>query len=143
MIPRWSDREWFAWEPLSMWWPRAPHARHREPPTGERGPPLNVWLGDERAVVALEVPGADPKSFDITVDEQRIRITGEVPADEPPEGHKLLRRERSVGRFERTVELPFRVESTEVEAAYERGILRIEAPRARAERPRRVEVAAH
>jgi HSP20 family protein len=56
------------------------------------------------------------------------------------EGDLVRRRERFAGEFSRTVELPFEVDTEQVEARYARGIVEIRVPRAAADRPRKIEV---
>ena len=108
----------------------------------ERFPALNLWYSDEEAVAALEVPGVDPKAIDLSVLGRVLTIQGER-AEEPgvAEG-AYYRRERAAGKFTRTVQLPFEVESDKVQANYQNGILRITLPRKESTKPRRIAIAA-
>ncbi|MEJ2751500.1 MAG: Hsp20 family protein [Chloroflexota bacterium] len=51
-----------------------------------------------------------------------------------------FRRERYCDAFERTVQLPYTVDTEGVEASAENGVLTIMLPRAEAEKPRQIEV---
>jgi HSP20 family protein len=58
------------------------------------------------------------------------------------EGATYHRRERRCGRFSRSFQLPFLVEGNEVEASFDQGVLKIELPRAEADKPKKITVKA-
>jgi HSP20 family protein len=53
---------------------------------------------------------------------------------------QYVRRERQEGEFVRTLELPFQVDPAKVKAESAKGILRLELPRAEADKPKRIAV---
>ena len=61
-------------------------------------------------------------------------------SEEAGEGATFHRRERTTGRFVRTVELPFEVDNSKIEAEYRDGILSVRLPRAEEHKPRRITV---
>jgi HSP20 family protein len=103
-------------------------------------PPLNAWVGESDAIVAAELPGVDPGNVDISVVGDTLTISGSRDAAPLKEGESYHRQERDYGRFSRTIQLPFHVEATKVEAKYARGILTITMPRAEADKPRKIAV---
>jgi HSP20 family protein len=103
-------------------------------------PAVNVWVSGDTAVVTTELPGVDPKSIDISVAGKSLTIRGSRDPEELKEGESYHRRERWSGQFTKTVEMPFNIESGKVEAKFTKGILRILAPRAEAEKPRKITV---
>jgi len=100
-------------------------------------PAVNVWVGRDKAVVTAELPGVDAAAISITVTGDTLSLSGERPADE---GQAFVRQERLVGAFSRTVQLPFRVEPDQVEAAYARGVLTITLPRLETDKPKQIAV---
>lgn len=109
--------------------------------TGEKTggiPAINYRNNGEDAVVTAEIPGIDPKDIDISVKGRTLTISGERRREEPGEGENYLLRERWQGRFSRTVELPFSVESEKVQARFHNGVLSITLPIAEAEKPRKI-----
>ena len=104
-------------------------------------PALNVWSNGEEAVVTAELPGVDPGKIDINVVRDHVTIEGAREGEELAEGTVCHRAERGVGRFARTVRLPFEVENDKVQASYRRGVLTVTLPRAEATKPRRIEIA--
>lgn len=109
--------------------------------TPQTYPAMNVWTNDEGAVITAELPGTNPDEIDISVSGSSVTLSGSRKAEELPEGVRFNRRERFVGEFSRSFELPFNVEADEVEAIFQKGVLQISLPRAEAEKPKRIAVA--
>jgi len=109
---------------------------------GARYPLMNVWSSGEGVVVDVEVPGADPKDLDVSVEGDRLTLAGKLNVAEPPEGETYHRRERPAGEFARTLQLPFRAESVGVKASFKNGILRIAVPRSEDEKPKKIQIEA-
>jgi len=105
-------------------------------------PAMNVWINEDGAVVTAELPGFDPEGLDISVVNDTLTLSGNRCADEPGENATYHRRERRCGNFTRSFQLPFLVEGTDVEATFERGVLKIELPRAEADKPKKIAVKA-
>lgn len=106
-------------------------------------PPLNAWESDEGVVVTAEIPGLDPAGIDISVEGDVLTVSGDRAVDEAAEDARHLRRERGFGRFSRSLRLPLRIQEDEVQAHAKNGVLWVKLPKARVERPRRIEVQAH
>lgn len=105
-------------------------------------PPTSVWVGNDNAVVEVELPGVDPKNVDIAVEDDQLTISGKREREPMPDDAKVYRQERATGSFTRTLELPFGVDADMVKASYKNGMLRIELPRAEAEKPHRIAIQA-
>lgn len=102
--------------------------------------PVNVWEDAEKVYVEAELPGLKLEDLRIELAEGNVlTIEGERKA---PEAAKAVwhRQERGVGKFARTVELPYPVETDKVEAKLESGVLHVTLPRAESARPRRIPV---
>jgi len=103
-------------------------------------PAMNVWTNEEGAVITAELPGVNPDEIDIAVVGDTLTLTGSRTPEELGEGNKYHRRERGYGRFSRSFQLPFKVETDKVEAMFEQGILHLSLPRAEADKPRKITV---
>jgi HSP20 family protein len=103
-------------------------------------PSVDVWQDSEAVFAELDLPGVNPADLDVTVTDGNVltiqgeRKTGEV------EKEAWVRRERGHGKFARTVELPFPVDASKVEAKYEAGVLRVTLPKSEAAKPRKIAV---
>ncbi len=99
---------------------------------GEWAPALDLTETDKEYVVRCEVPGIPKENLDINLTDHLLRITGHKEAVQEAKGETYLCREREVGRFMRTLRLPFPVEEGKVEAVYHEGILTVRVPKAAA-----------
>jgi len=112
-----------------------------------RYPAMNVWTNENGVVVTAELPGVKPEAIEISVVSDTLTVSGNrEPEDlKACEGHsegQYHRRERSCGSFSRAFQLPFQVEPNQVEATFDNGILRINLPRAEADKPKKIAVKA-
>jgi HSP20 family protein len=109
-------------------------------PYSHEFPAINAWAGEEGMVVTAELPGADPEKLDISVVGDSLTVSGNREAEALKDGESYHRQERSVGRFTRTIQLPFHVDTARVAATYERGILNVVLPRSEAEKPKKISI---
>ena len=111
------------------------------PGSGARRYPLmNVGETDGGYKVVALAPGVEPDSFEVTVKENVLTVSGEklgAPDVKPEQFH---RSERSAGRFVRSLELPSPVDPDKVKATYSNGLLTIELDKHEAAKPRQIPV---
>jgi len=101
-------------------------------------PPVNIQADDEHVIVTAEIPGIEPESLEISTDGNVLTLSGSREVENAPEEANYYRQERFSGRFTRMIELPFNVEAENVKARLQNGILTIHAPRAEADKPRKI-----
>ena len=92
---------------------------------GDWFPSVDISEGKKEITVKAEIPGAEPKDLDISLDGKRLTIKGEKKREKEEKEENYHRVERSYGSFNRTVELPVEVEPDQVEASYKKGVLKI------------------
>ena len=116
------------------------------PGRGARQYPL-VNLSEDRDRLYIEalMPGVDPKTLDVQIVRDTLRLTGEKPRW-PSSAPKVQedayhRNERAAGRFVRTITLPTDVDDKAIEANYEHGVLHVTLPKAESAKPRHITVA--
>lgn len=111
-------------------------------PLSLRGyPRLDVREEGEHFTVTALLPGFDPKELEMTVMGNTLTLSGERKI-ESPENVTWHRRERGVGKFLRTVDLPVEIDSDQVKADYQDGVLTVTLPKAAAAKPKRIAIAA-
>ena len=138
----WSDFERFG-RLMSPWrdFERMNRALSRwVPPSTIEFPAVNIWVAGDNAIVTTELPGVDTKAIEISVVGKSLAIRGARQPEVREEGESYHRRERWYGEFTKTIELPFDIEASKVEARVSKGILRIAVPRAAADKPRKIPV---
>ncbi len=107
------------------WWMR---------PRAEFHFPIDVQEKGDEYIVCAALPGVNPQQVHIEAQNNTLRISGEIPEEQPEEQGQWLLRERPTGRFVRTVTFPTNVASDRAEAEFRNGMLVIELPKTPAER---------
>jgi HSP20 family protein len=90
---------------------------------------VNVSETDTAVEVSAEIPGVDAKDIDVQLKEGVLTIKGEKKEekDEKKKDYHLV--ERSYGMFERSFTLPAEVDGSKVEAAFDKGVLKVTLPK--------------
>ena len=110
--------------------------------SGTRTPaslPMDVWRNGDQYNVALDLPGVDPSSVDVTVERGVVTIRAER-RQEFGEGNQVLLAERPQGSFTRQLLLGEGVDQESLQADYRDGVLLLTIPVAQQAQPRRIEV---
>ena len=102
-------------------------------------PPINIGSTPEQVDVYLFAAGVDPKTLDISIQQNLLTVAGSRNVD-VPEKVEHYRRERFSGSFRRVISLPDDVDPEKVDARYVDGVLRVSIQRREASRPRQIEV---
>jgi HSP20 family protein len=105
-------------------------------------PAMNVWVSEEGLIVTAEVPGVSIEELEINVVNETLTLSGRREPEDVGEDVRYHRQERGYGKFSRTIQLPFRVDSEKVDATLTNGVLRIELPRVEEEKPKKITVKA-
>jgi len=106
---------------------------------GAAYPALNTWEDGDNAWVEAELPGLGLDDIEVLVNGGEVTINGERKLGEP-QGATWHRRERSHGRFSRTLTLPWDVDADKVQATLRDGVLTVQLPKAETAKPRKVKV---
>lgn len=103
-------------------------------------PALNVWTNAEGVLVTAEVPGVAPEALDIAIVDKTLTLRGSRQPEGVGDAVKAHRQERGIGDFNRTLMLPYRIETDQIEATFKNGVLTITLPRAEEEKPKKIAV---
>lgn len=103
-------------------------------------PPVNVYASEEDVTLTSEIPGILPDDLDISIAGDTLTLKAERKPIELEASQTWHRRERGFGSFTRTIKLPYNIESSKVEASFDRGVLRLSLPRAESDKPRKINV---
>ena len=104
-------------------------------------PPMDAMKTGEGMVVRLELPGLRPEDVDVSVNEGVLTIAGERKLDAGVAEDAWVRRERPVGRFERSFTLPEGTDPQGITASFDLGVLELQIPHPPQRRPHRIQVA--
>ena len=105
-----------------------------------RAMPMDAYRHDGALHVYFDLPGIDPDSIDMTVEQNVLTVSASrgQPQEEPDE---MVVRERPQGSFSRQVFLGQGLNTEELEANYVNGVLYIKIPVLETAKPRRIPVA--
>ena len=103
-------------------------------------PAVDIREEDNRYLLTADIPGVDRKDVEITLEEGVLTVKGErnTKTDVTKEGYR--RRERTHGTFMRQFTLPDTVDTGNISAAVQDGVLEIEIPKQDKPEPRRITV---
>lgn len=99
--------------------------------------PMDAYRKDDRFYVKFDLPGIDPDSLDVTVEQNVLTIEARRTTQEDVEWTVA---ERPTGSFTRQVFLGETLAVDKLEADYSDGVLTIEIPVLEEAKPRRVEI---
>lgn len=105
-------------------------------------PAINIYGDDDKLLLVSELPGLKSDDLEITVQGRTLALKGVKNGVELGEGEEFITRERGRGEFARTLTLPYEVEPYQVEAHYDKGVLKITLPRVERDKPRKIAIKA-
>ena len=101
--------------------------------------PIDVKAESDSFVIKALLPGVYPEDLDIQIVNEIVTIAGELKADRE-EGANYLLAERPSGRFHRVISLPTPLDSSNVEAEIDNGVLTLRVPKTEEAKPRTIKV---
>jgi len=105
-------------------------------------PVMDVEETEDKLRLTFEVPGVKQEDLAVTVEHDTLTVSGEKRFERTEGDGKHSARfvERRFGRFERSVTLPKSVDSEQVTAHFEDGVLTVELPKTETSRRRTIQI---
>ena len=94
-----------------------------------RAPRVDIYQTETEVIVTAEVPGVSKDHLQLYVDEDAVRLSGQISQSEEFRDENIYRTERHFGTFARTVPLPVEVKPDQARAEYKDGILSVRIPK--------------
>src|SRR4051812_11365379 len=110
--------------------------------TASRAPrafPMDAYRRGDQFIVEFDLPGVEPASIELTVEQNVLTVRAERRF-EPREGDEVVVAERPQGSYTRQVFLSEMLDSENLQANCEHGVLTLTIPVAETAKPRRVPV---
>jgi HSP20 family protein len=101
--------------------------------------PLDLYREGDTFVASVDLPGVDPTSIDIDVEDRTLTIRAERRAH-TSEGMQWISHERPTGTFARQMTLGYGLDLGHVVANYADGVLTLTIPVAEEAKPRKIQV---
>jgi HSP20 family protein len=101
--------------------------------------PMDLFRTGDRFVAKVDLPGVDPSSIDIDVEDRTLTIRAER-REQSDQDVQWLSHERPAGTFARQLTLGYGVALDQIEADYSDGVLTLTIPVAEEAKPRKISV---
>ena len=103
-------------------------------------PAVDVYEDAEKVVLKLEVPGIEEKDLDVRVENHTLTVKGERKFEKEEKEENFHRIERRYGSFYRAFTLPSTVDTENVDAKYNAGVLKLELKKKPEAQPKQIKV---
>lgn len=100
-------------------------------------PRVDVIDAEKQYVLEVDLPGVDPNSVQVELEQGLLQIKGERQASHGEEAAYTYR-ERRAGKFERSFRVPEAVDADAITAKFDKGVLEIRVPKV--ERSRKIPI---
>jgi HSP20 family protein len=103
-------------------------------------PAVDIYEDAQKVMLKLEVPGIDQKDLDVRVENHTLTVKGERKFEAEEKEENFHRIERRYGSFFRAFTLPNTVDTENVAASYNAGVLKLELKKKAEAQPRQIEI---
>lgn len=103
-------------------------------------PAVDIYEDTQKLALSIEVPGIKPEDVDVRVENNTLTVKGERTFANEQKEENFRRIERRFGQFVRSFTLPQTVDTEQVSAHSENGVLVIELPKKAAAQPKQIKV---
>ncbi len=117
-----------------------PEAGQESLASGNFVPAVDVYEDEQKLVLKLEVPGVKQEDLDIQVENQTLTVKGHRGLEAEEKEENFHRIERRFGSFVRSFTLPTTVDTGQVAAKYDAGVLSIQLQKKEAAKARQVKI---
>jgi HSP20 family protein len=105
-------------------------------------PSVDIFETENDVVLKAELPGMDPKSIDVRLENSVLLLKGERHFEKETKEENYHRVEREYGGFSRAFSLPMAVQEEKITAEYKDGILKIILPKKEEVKPKTIKIEA-
>jgi HSP20 family protein len=100
--------------------------------------PMDAWREGQEFVVEFDLPGIKDESLDLDIERNVVTVRAERPAIDP--SRDMLATERPRGVFSRQLVLGDNLDTDNIDATYDGGVLRLRIPVAERAKPRKIAI---
>ena len=108
--------------------------------TGAFVPPVDIYEDEHSIQLKLEVPGIEQKDLDVKVENNTLTVSGERKFEQEQKEENFHRIERRYGSFTRSFTLPSTVNTEDINASYENGVLKVRLAKRAEAKPKQIKV---
>src|ERR1700737_3034453 len=108
--------------------------------TSSFAPAVDVYEDEHNITLKIEVPGSDEKDIDVRIENNTLTVHGERKFEKEEKEENYRRVERQYGSFTRTFTLPNTVDYENVQADYDKGLLKVKLAKKAEAKPKQIKV---
>ncbi len=103
-------------------------------------PAADIYEDEKKIMLKLEVPGIEEKDLDVSVENNTLTVKGERKFEKEEKEENFHRIERRYGSFYRAFTLPSTVDTENIAAGYNAGVLKLELKKKPEAQPKQIKV---
>jgi HSP20 family protein len=103
-------------------------------------PPVDIYEDEHNITLKIDVPGIDEKDIDVRIEGNTLSVHGERKIEKEEKEENFRRVERQYGEFTRSFTLPSSVDTGQVNANYDNGVLKIALAKRAEAKPKQIKV---
>ncbi len=108
--------------------------------TSTFAPLVDVYEDEHHIQLKIEVPGIEEKDIDVRIENNTLTVHGERKFEKEEKEENFRRVERQYGSFTRSFTLPNTVDPEQVQANYDKGVLKISLSKKAESKPKQIKV---
>ena len=102
--------------------------------------PMDAYRAGDEFVVAFDLPGIDPNAIELNIERNVLTVKAERRPTVTDESVEMQVSERPLGVFSRQLFLGETLDTNQIKADYDAGVLTLRVPIAEQAKPRRIEI---
>jgi HSP20 family protein len=103
-------------------------------------PAVDIYEDEHNITLKIEVPGISEKDIDVRIVDNTLTVHGERKIEKEEKEENFRRVERQYGGFTRSFTLPSSVDTGQVSADYDKGVLKITLAKKAEAKPKQIKV---
>jgi HSP20 family protein len=108
--------------------------------TTNYAPPVDIYEDEHNITLKIDVPGIDEKDIDVRIEGNTLTVHGERKIEKEEKEENFRRVERQYGEFTRSFTLPSSLDTGQVNANYNNGVLKIALAKKADAKPKQIKV---
>jgi len=120
--------------------PRNPGGKSAPLTTASFAPPVDIYEDEHKIALKLEVPGMKQEDLDVRIENNLLTVRGERKFEKEEKEENFHRIERRYGTFYRAFTLPTTIDTANVKASYDSGILKLELAKKAEAKPKQIKI---
>ena len=103
-------------------------------------PLVDIYEDEHNITLKIEVPGIAESEIDVRIENNTLTVNGERKMEKEEKQENYRRVERQYGSFSRSFTLPSSVDSAQVSAHYDQGVLKIHLAKKAEAKPKQIKI---